>query len=54
MWKRLHVVLALASTHAASMDVEELDREVLRRLNAADIELRRYVPYVKPGDTRVA
>lgn len=46
MWKKLLVLLVIATVPAASMAVEEPDYEVLRRLDAPDVELRRYAPYV--------
>jgi hypothetical protein len=45
MWKWL-IALCLASVHAASMAIEEPSYEVVRRLDGADVELRRYAPYV--------
>ncbi len=45
MWKWL-IALCLATVHAASMAIEEPSYEVVRRLDGADVELRRYAPYV--------
>jgi len=45
-WTRLIALLLLACVQAPSMAVEEPGYEVLRRLDAADVELRRYAPYV--------
>jgi hypothetical protein len=40
------IALCLATVHAASMAIEEPSYEVVRRLDGADVELRRYAPYV--------
>ncbi len=40
------LALCLATVHAASMAIEEPVYEVVRRLDGADVELRRYAPYV--------
>jgi hypothetical protein len=47
MWKWL-IALCLSTVHAAAMAIEEPKYEVVRRLDGAgaDIELRRYAPYV--------
>ncbi len=45
MWKWL-IALCLSTVHAASMAIEEPKYEVVRRLDGAEVELRRYAPYV--------
>jgi hypothetical protein len=45
MWKWL-IALCLATVHAAPMAIEEPGYEVVRRLEGADVEVRRYAPYV--------
>ncbi len=46
IWTRLIALLLLACVQTPSMAIEEPDYEVLRRLDAGDVELRRYAPYV--------
>lgn len=40
------IALLLSTVHAAAMAIEEPDYRVERRLDGADVELRRYAPYV--------